>query len=90
MVFTLCSIGTELTRDDRRKLYSNFGLLYVLNPQHSLSLCTHISNVSIMLWHDSFGNDRLILNRYPYGHEELAICEDIDQVCMIFLQDKAI
>ena len=22
------SIGTELTRDDRRKLYSNFGLLY--------------------------------------------------------------
>ncbi|KAG5583213.1 hypothetical protein H5410_053840 [Solanum commersonii] len=37
-------IGTELTRDDRRKLYSNFGLLY------------------------------------PYGHEELAICEDIDQV----------
>eukprot|EP00270_Netrium_digitus_P019159 TRINITY_DN749_c0_g1_i3.p1 TRINITY_DN749_c0_g1~~TRINITY_DN749_c0_g1_i3.p1 ORF type:complete len:418 (-),score=93.69 TRINITY_DN749_c0_g1_i3:300-1367(-) len=38
------SIGTELTRDDRRKLYSNFGLLY------------------------------------PYGHEELAICEDFDQV----------
>jgi hypothetical protein len=26
---TFCSIGTELTRDDRRKLYSNFGLLYV-------------------------------------------------------------
>ena len=25
---TLNSIGTELTRDDRRKLYSNFGLLY--------------------------------------------------------------
>lgn len=25
--FMLCSIGTELTRDDRRKLYSNFGLL---------------------------------------------------------------
>lgn len=23
----LCSIGTELTRDDRRKLYSSFGLL---------------------------------------------------------------
>lgn len=23
----ICSIGTELTRDDRRKLYSNFGLL---------------------------------------------------------------
>ncbi|CAK9322646.1 unnamed protein product [Citrullus colocynthis] len=41
---TINSIGTELTRDDRRKLYSNFGLLY------------------------------------PYGHEELAICEDIDQV----------
>ncbi|KAI3854683.1 hypothetical protein MKX03_005279 [Papaver bracteatum] len=39
-----CSIGTELTRDDRRKLYSSFGLLY------------------------------------PYGHEELAVCEDIDQV----------
>ncbi|KAJ4973381.1 hypothetical protein NE237_006555 [Protea cynaroides] len=38
------SIGTELTRDDRRKLYSSFGLLY------------------------------------PYGHEELAVCEDIDQV----------
>ncbi|XP_077253836.1 V-type proton ATPase subunit d1-like [Tasmannia lanceolata] len=40
---TINSIGTELTRDDRRKLYSNFGLLY------------------------------------PYGHEELAVCEDIDQ-----------
>ncbi|KAK0585886.1 hypothetical protein LWI29_035775 [Acer saccharum] len=38
------SIGTELTRDDCRKLYSNFGLLF------------------------------------PYGHEELAVCEDIDQV----------
>jgi hypothetical protein len=25
---SLCSIGTELTRDDRKKLYSNFGLLY--------------------------------------------------------------
>ncbi|CAM8987629.1 unnamed protein product [Rhodiola kirilowii] len=45
---TINSIGTELTRDDRRKLYSNFGLLF------------------------------------PYGHEELAVCEDIDQVrgCM--------
>ncbi|XP_043808613.1 V-type proton ATPase subunit d2 isoform X2 [Manihot esculenta] len=41
---TINSIGTELTRDDRRKLYSNFGLLY------------------------------------PYGHEELAVCEDLDQV----------
>ncbi|KAK0584481.1 hypothetical protein LWI29_013977 [Acer saccharum] len=41
---TINSIGTELTRDDRRKLYSNFGLLF------------------------------------PYGHEELAVCEDIDQV----------
>lgn len=28
MNITLNSIGTELTRDDRRKLYSNFGLLY--------------------------------------------------------------
>ncbi|KAI6700581.1 hypothetical protein NL676_014905 [Syzygium grande] len=41
---TINSIGTELTRDDRKKLYSSFGLLY------------------------------------PYGHEELAVCEDIDQV----------
>nr|ABN08961.1 Probable vacuolar ATP synthase subunit d 2, putative [Medicago truncatula] len=44
MVSALCSIGTELTEDDRRKLYSNFGLFY------------------------------------PYGHEELAVCEDIDQL----------
>ncbi|KAF7036729.1 hypothetical protein CFC21_047289 [Triticum aestivum] len=41
---TINSIGTELTRDDRRKLYSNFGLLF------------------------------------PYGHEDLAVCEDVDQV----------
>ncbi|EFJ21507.1 hypothetical protein SELMODRAFT_96980 [Selaginella moellendorffii] len=41
---TINSIGTELTRDDRRKLYSSFGLLY------------------------------------PYGHEELALCDDPDQV----------
>ncbi|MQM08601.1 hypothetical protein Taro_041457 [Colocasia esculenta] len=40
---TINSIGTELTRDDRRRLYSNFGLLY------------------------------------PYGHEELAVCEDTEQ-----------
>ncbi|CAN6832669.1 unnamed protein product [Brassica oleracea] len=42
---TINSIDTELTREDRKKLYSNFGLIY------------------------------------PYGHEELAICEDIDQAC---------
>ncbi|KVI02440.1 ATPase, V0 complex, c/d subunit [Cynara cardunculus var. scolymus] len=47
IVVCICSIGTELTRDDRRKLYSSFGLLY------------------------------------PYGHEELAVCEDIDQVCLL-------
>lgn len=41
---TINSIGTELTRDDRRNLYSNFGQLY------------------------------------PHGHEELAVCEDFDQV----------
>eukprot|EP00897_Mesotaenium_endlicherianum_P007216 jgi/Mesen1/6522/ME000332S05524 len=41
---TINSIGTELTRDDRRKLYPNIGLLY------------------------------------PYGHQELAVCEDFDQV----------
>lgn len=29
----LHSIGTELTRDDRRKLYSNFGLLWVSPPK---------------------------------------------------------
>jgi V-type H+-transporting ATPase subunit d len=40
----LYSIGTELTRDDRKKLYSNFGILY------------------------------------PYGHDELSVCEDFDQV----------
>ncbi|KAL1536444.1 V-type proton ATPase subunit d1 [Salvia divinorum] len=43
-IITINSIGTELTREGRRKLYSNFGLLY------------------------------------PYGPEELAICEDTDQV----------
>ncbi|KAL1536445.1 V-type proton ATPase subunit d1, variant 2 [Salvia divinorum] len=42
-IITINSIGTELTREGRRKLYSNFGLLY------------------------------------PYGPEELAICEDTDQ-----------
>jgi V-type H+-transporting ATPase subunit d len=41
---TINSIGTELTRDDRRKLYSKFGILY------------------------------------PYGHEELAACDDFDAV----------
>ncbi|XBI17972.1 hypothetical protein VPH35_059881 [Triticum aestivum] len=45
---TINSIGTELTRDDRRKLYSNFGLLF------------------------------------PYGHEDLAVCEDVDQVYPLF------
>jgi hypothetical protein len=37
------SIGTELTRDDRRKLYSNFGLLYV-----SLKVTLMVFLVSIM------------------------------------------
>ncbi|KAL1535274.1 hypothetical protein AAHA92_31350 [Salvia divinorum] len=30
---TINSIGTELTREDRRKLYSNFGLLYPYGPE---------------------------------------------------------
>jgi hypothetical protein len=34
---TLNSIGTELTRDDRKKLYSNFGLLYP-HGQNELSI----------------------------------------------------
>eukprot|EP00899_Mesostigma_viride_P005277 jgi/Mesvir1/14750/Mv05393-RA.1 len=41
---TINSLSTELTRDDRRKLFSSFGLLY------------------------------------PHGHEELAMCDDQDQV----------
>ena len=29
----------------------------------------------------------LSLNSYPYGHEELAVCEDLDQVCYGFMND---
>lgn len=39
---TLNSIGTELTRDDRRKLYSNFGLLYPHGQVNNVSLCGRI------------------------------------------------
>ena len=27
----------------------------------------------------------LILNRYPYGHEELAICDDFDAVMILLM-----
>lgn len=31
---------------------------------------------------ESYPDDYLLLlNSYPYGHEELAVCEDIEQVC---------
>lgn len=41
---TLNSIGTELTFDDRRKLYSNFGLLYP-HGQQELSLAADFEQV---------------------------------------------
>ena len=41
---TLNSIGTELTRDDRRKLYSNFGLLYP-HGHHELSIAEDFDQI---------------------------------------------
>lgn len=41
---TLNSIGTELTRDDRKKLYSNFGLLYP-HGQNELSAAEDFDQV---------------------------------------------
>lgn len=31
-----------------------------------------------------FSDKGLLMCSYPYGHEELAVCEDIDQVCFQF------
>ncbi|KAL6769089.1 ATPVD1 [Auxenochlorella protothecoides x Auxenochlorella symbiontica] len=41
---TLNSIGTELTRDDRRRLYANFGLLYP-NGQNELALAEDFDQI---------------------------------------------
>ncbi|WOK95777.1 V-type proton ATPase subunit d2 isoform X1 [Canna indica] len=69
---TINSIGTELTRDDRRKLYSNFGLLYVFSSFYHI--VRFIGGCLLIL------QINILFHRYPYGHEELAVCEDIDQV----------
>ena len=42
---TLNSIGTELTREDRKKLYSNFGLLYP-HGHHELAAAEDFDQVS--------------------------------------------
>ncbi|KAF9626642.1 hypothetical protein IFM89_037623 [Coptis chinensis] len=52
--FCFSALALHPTRDDRRKLYSSFGLCKVAPQAY---FCFH-----------------------PYGHEELAVCEDIDQV----------
>ncbi|KAG8500995.1 hypothetical protein CXB51_003095 [Gossypium anomalum] len=63
----------ELMRDDRRKLYSNFGLLYA----YSLWLGYASLFCVLVLYLKCY----FMLNSYPYGHKELVVREDIDQVC---------
>lgn len=49
-----------------------------------LDCCKSLLNLYIVYWFvhyfDSIWSNILFADRYPYGHEELAICEDIDQV----------
>ena len=52
MIITLNSIGTELTRDDRRKLYPQFGSLYPYGHAE-LSIC------------DDFDSIRSIVEKFP-------------------------
>ncbi|KAK4393079.1 V-type proton ATPase subunit d2 [Sesamum angolense] len=68
---TINSIGTELTRDDRRKLYSNFGLLYPYGHEE-LAVCGHrsglgaeIVKITVLFWKDIFNLVRAAMEKYP-------------------------
>lgn len=54
---TLNSIGTELTRDDRRKLYANFGLLYPHGQVGGwLCFCTGVQACKLCAYFDQLAS----------------------------------
>jgi V-type H+-transporting ATPase subunit d len=83
---TLNSIGTELTRDDRRKLYSNFGLLYPHGQvlvkrncpaQHEYTAC---QPDAAEWWAVAVCLHLLIVCSARGPQAELALAEDFDQI----------
>ena len=81
---TLNSIGTELTRDDRRKLYSNFGLLYphgqVLGTCKCPALHTACQPDAAKWWAVAGCRRELTVCSACGPQAELALAEDFDQI----------
>eukprot|EP00879_Flechtneria_rotunda_P004408 GHRR01004659.1.p1 GENE.GHRR01004659.1~~GHRR01004659.1.p1 ORF type:complete len:352 (+),score=83.00 GHRR01004659.1:204-1259(+) len=65
---TLNSIGTELTRDDRKKLYSNFGLLYP-HGHNELSIAEDFDQIrAAMEKVPAYAN---VFNKLGYGESQM-------------------
>ena len=72
---TLNSIGTELTRDDRRKLYSNFGLLYP-HGHHELASAEDFDQIRNAM--EKCPPYQALFNKLGYGESQM-----LDKVCII-------
>ncbi|GBG61341.1 hypothetical protein CBR_g20375 [Chara braunii] len=75
---TINSIGTELTRDDRKRLYSHFGFLYPYGHE-GLAVCTDFDEVRTAA--EKYQPYHLIFSRLGYGENQL-----LDKV---FYQEEA-
>lgn len=65
---TMNSIGTELTRDDRKKLYSNFGLLYP-HGHNELSIAEDFDQVRAAM--EKVPTYAAIFNKMGYGESQM-------------------
>ncbi len=65
---TLNSIGTELTRDDRRKLYSNFGLLYP-HGHHELASAEDFDQIRNAM--EKCPPYQALFNKLGYGESQM-------------------
>lgn len=65
---TLNSIGTELTREDRRKLYSNFGLLYP-HGHMELSTCEDFDQIRAAM--EKVPAYSAIFNKLGFGESQM-------------------
>jgi V-type H+-transporting ATPase subunit d len=84
---TLNSIGTELTRDDRKKLYSNFGLLYPYG-QAELSIAEDFDQIRTAM--ERVPQYASIFNKLGYGEsqmlDKLLYEEEVKRCVMVYEQ----
>lgn len=85
---TLNSIGTELTRDDRKKLYSNFGLLYP-HGQNELSIAEDFDQIRAAM--EKVPAYASIFNKLGYGESQMLdklLYEEEVKRCMLCFEQQ--